>query len=200
MMSLTLSKTATTLIQVVMCSMYLWNWSWSTKVVTPFAMFECRQSPMASNWSRSLRAIIKMVRDVFLVCIQINRCHQFCLPPHSFKISQQTQKRCEAGRWDADIKMSRSACQHVDGCAVLVLKPVAAEMMRVQPMMVVEARKRMCPFLGVCLIAGWYDRRVAFVSWLQSRAFWKSEHGGEPLFFVLLLLAWQIQKKTAYVN
>jgi hypothetical protein len=37
---------------------------------------------------------------------------------------------------------------------VLVLKPAAAEMMRVQPMMMVEARKRMCAFLGECLIAG----------------------------------------------
>jgi hypothetical protein len=29
----------------------------------------------------------------------------------------------------------------------------------------------------------------------QEIAFWKSERGGEPLSFVLLLLAWQIQER-----
>jgi hypothetical protein len=163
-------------------------------------MFECRQSPMASNWSRSLCAIIKMVRDVFLVCIQINQCHQFCLPIHSFKILQQTQKRREASRWDADIEMSRSAHD----------QPVSTSMAALCLCWNQRQQRwwgcsrwwrwmlgRGCVHFWVCV---WLLGDMIW-GWLSSHgcnreiAFWKSEHGGEPLFFVLLLLAWQIQKR-----
>jgi hypothetical protein len=163
-------------------------------------MFECQQSPMASNWSRSLHAIIKMVRDVFLVCIQINRCHQFCLPLHSFKILKQTQKQREAGHWDSDIKISRSAHD----------QPVSTSMAALRLCWNQRQQRwwgcsrcwrwrlgRGCVHFWVCawslgdMIGGWLSSHGC--NW--EIAFWGSEHGGEPLFFVLLLLAWQIQKR-----
>jgi hypothetical protein len=167
-------------------------------------MFECQQSPMASNWSRSLHAIIKMVRDVFLLCIQINRCHQFCLPLHSFKILKQTQKQREAGHWDSDIKISRSAHDQPvsTSMAALCLCWNQRQQRWWQPMLTVEARKRMCAFLGVCLIAGWYDRRVAFVSWLQLRdsvlGEWTRRRA--PLLCPLASCLANTKKKMAYVN